>query len=134
MIEQLAGNALCWLMLLVAWFAYQQIFALFSSRKEIAKSGGNKKLHDGEKELEKREMVPAVLVSALPLMGLLGTIAGLQVSFTGMMSLGVDSQVVTGGIADALFTTQLGLTLAIPGWLLLMFVNGAVKRAVAREA
>ncbi len=134
MIEQLAGNALCWLMLLVAWFAYQQIFVLFTSRKEIAQCGGNKKLRDGEKELTKREMVPAVLVSALPLMGLLGTIAGLQVSFTGMMSLGVDSQVVTGGIADALFTTQLGLTLAIPGWLLLMFVNGAVKRAVAREA
>ena len=134
MIEQLAGNALCWLMLLVAWFAYQQIFVLFTTRKEIAQCGGNKKLHDGEKELTKREMVPAVLVSALPLMGLLGTIAGLQVSFTGMMSLGVDSQVVTGGIADALFTTQLGLTLAIPGWLLLMFVNGAVKRAVAREA
>ncbi|CAI3968327.1 MAG: MotA/TolQ/ExbB proton channel family protein [Alteromonas macleodii] len=134
MIEQLAGNALCWLMLLVAWFAYQQIFVLFTTRKEIAQCGGNKKLRDGEKELTKREMVPAVLVSALPLMGLLGTIAGLQVSFTGMMSLGVDSQVVTGGIADALFTTQLGLTLAIPGWLLLMFVNGAVKRAVAREA
>ncbi|KHT53444.1 hypothetical protein RJ43_10350 [Alteromonas macleodii] len=128
MIEQLAGNALCWLMLLVAWFAYQQIFVLFTKRKEIAQ------VRDGEKELTKREMVPAVLVSALPLMGLLGTIAGLQVSFTGMMSLGVDSQVVTGGIADALFTTQLGLTLAIPGWLLLMFVNGAVKRAVAREA
>ncbi len=104
MIEQLAGNALCWLMLLVAWFAY-------TTRKEIAQ------VRDGEKELTKREMVPAVLVSALPLMGLLGTIAGLQVSFTGMMSLGVDSQVVT-----------------IPGWLLLMFVNGAVKRAVAREA
>lgn len=134
MIEQLAGNALCWLMLLVAWFAYQQIFMLFTSRKEIAQCGGNEKQRDGEKELTKREMVPAVLVSALPLMGLLGTIAGLQVSFTGMMSLGVDSQVVTGGIADALFTTQLGLTLAIPGWLLLMFVNGAVKRAVAREA
>jgi biopolymer transport protein ExbB len=115
-------------MLLVAWFAYQQIFVLFTTRKEIAQ------VRDGEKELTKREMVPAVLVSALPLMGLLGTIAGLQVSFTGMMSLGVDSQVVTGGIADALFTTQLGLTLAIPGWLLLMFVNGAVKRAVAREA
>ena len=128
MIEQLAGNALCWLMLLVAWFAYQQIFVLFTTRKEIAQ------VRDGEKELTKREMVPPVLVSALPLMGLLGTIAGLQVSFTGMMSLGVDSQVVTGGIADALFTTQLGLTLAIPGWLLLMFVNGAVKRAVAREA
>ena len=128
MIEQLAGNALCWLMLLVAWFAYQQIFVLFTTRIEIAQ------VRDGEKELTKREMVPAVLVSALPLMGLLGTIAGLQVSFTGMMSLGVDSQVVTGGIADALFTTQLGLTLAIPGWLLLMFVNGAVKRAVAREA
>ncbi len=128
MLDQLAGNALCWLMLVVAWFAYQQIFVLFTTRDDIAR------VHDGEKELIKREMVPAVLVGALPLMGLLGTIAGLQVSFTGMMTLGVDSQVVTGGIADALFTTQLGLTLAIPGWLLLMFVNGAVKRAVAREA
>ncbi|BFT31705.1 hypothetical protein D210916BOD24_28810 [Alteromonas sp. D210916BOD_24] len=134
MIEQLLGNALCWLMLLVAWFAYQQIFVLFTSRKEIAQFRANEKEYSGENELTKREMVPAVLVSALPLMGLLGTIAGLQVSFTGMMSLGVDSQVVTGGIADALFTTQLGLTLAIPGWLLLMFVNGAVKRAIVREA
>jgi len=134
MIEQLAGNALCWLMLLVAWFAYQQIFVLFTSRKNIAQCSDSEKLYDGEKALTKREMVPAVLVSALPLMGLLGTISGLQVSFSCMMSLGVDSQVVTGGIADALFTTQLGLTLAIPGWLLLMFVNGAVKRAIAREA
>ncbi|WP_394222967.1 MotA/TolQ/ExbB proton channel family protein [Alteromonas gracilis] len=134
MIEQLAGNALCWLMLLVAWFAYQQTFVLFTSRNDIAQSRDNEKRYDGEKALTKREMVPAVLINALPLMGLLGTISGLQVSFTSMMSFGVDSQVVTGGIADALFTTQLGLTLAIPGWLLLMFVNGAVKRAVAREA
>ncbi|MBU3023959.1 MotA/TolQ/ExbB proton channel family protein [Aestuariibacter sp. A3R04] len=128
MIEQLTDNTLCWLMLAVAWFAYQQIFVLFTTRKEIAS------VHDGAKELSKREMVPSVLVSALPLMGLLGTISGLQVSFTGMMTLGVDSQVVSGGIADALFTTQLGLTLAIPGWLLMMFINGAVKRTVAREA
>ena len=45
MIEQLVGNALCWLMLLVAWFAYQQIFVLFTTRKEIAQ------VRDGEKEL-----------------------------------------------------------------------------------
>ena len=48
MIEQLVGNALCWLMLLVAWFAYQQIFVLFTTRKEIAQ------VRDGEKELTKR--------------------------------------------------------------------------------
>lgn len=69
------------------------------------------------------EMIPNVLIGALPLMGLLGTISGLQLSFTGMMSQGIDSQVVTKGIADALFTTQLGLVLAIPGWLLMALVK-----------
>lgn len=128
MLEQLTDNTLCWFMLVVAWFAYQQIFTLFSTRQQIAG------VPDSEKEHTKREMLPPVLVGALPLMGLLGTISGLQVSFSGMMTQGVDSQVVTGGIADALFTTQLGLVLAVPGWLMLMGASSAVKRTIAREA
>lgn len=70
------------------------------------------------------ETFPALL-SALPLLGLLGTIVGLLETFR-FMSFGRDmalQELISNGIADALFTTQLGLLLVVPGWLLLMKLN-----------
>lgn len=110
MISQLIETPLCWVMVVTAWFTYQSIFiSLGKQRRDSIDT----------QDSASNEMIPNVLVGALPLMGLLGTISGLQLSFTGMMSQGIDSQLVTKGIADALFTTQLGLVLAIPGWLLM---------------
>ncbi len=61
-----------------------------------------------------------VLLSALPLLGLFGTIAGLLTTFRSMAaSGGFDEQtLLSGGIADALITTQLGLVMVVPGWVL----------------
>jgi biopolymer transport protein ExbB len=60
------------------------------------------------------------MLAALPLLGLLGTIAGLLVTFKGMASGQLDQQeLLTTGIADALMTTQLGLLMVVPGWMLL---------------
>ena len=110
MISQLIETPLCWVMVVTAWFTYQSIFiSLGKQRRDRMDT----------QDSASNEMIPNVLIGALPLMGLLGTISGLQLSFTGMMSQGIDSQLVTKGIADALFTTQLGLVLAIPGWLLM---------------
>lgn len=125
MISQLTSNWICWLMVMIALAAYQQIFVLFLQRKEEPSTPA---------QHEQRKILPDVLVASLPLMGLFGTIVGLQASFTGMMSQGVDSQVVSGGIADALLTTQLGLILAIPGWLAMLTVNSAIERAQLTEA
>ncbi|MCB4437689.1 MotA/TolQ/ExbB proton channel family protein [Alteromonas sp. McT4-15] len=114
MISQLIETPLCWVMVVTAWFTYQSIFiSLGKQRRDRMDT----------QDSASNEMIPNVLIGALPLMGLLGTISGLQLSFTGMMSQGIDSQVVTKGIADALFTTQLGLVLAIPGWLLMALVK-----------
>ncbi|OFC69831.1 MotA/TolQ/ExbB proton channel family protein [Alteromonas confluentis] len=117
MMELFTGNPLCWAMVAVGWFAFQQIWMLYLTRfdKDVQKKDSNPL------------MTPSVLVGALPLMGLLGTIMGLQGSFTGMMTDGADSQIVSAGIADALFTTQLGLVMAIPGWLCLSFVKGHLQ-------
>lgn len=65
------------------------------------------------------------MLAALPLLGLLGTITGLTATF---ISMAVDGglalqQLVTGGIGDALFTTQLGLVLVVPGLLLVGLLN-----------
>lgn len=120
-------NTLCWIMLVVAWFAYQQIFSLYSLRHDF-------KVLSDDNAIKEKQMLPKVLINALPLMGLLGTITGLQMSFVGMMTAGVDSQVVTGGIADALLTTQVGLVLALPGWLSLAFVNSALIKSRLMES
>lgn len=63
----------------------------------------------------------AVLVGVCPLMGLLGTVAGMTSTFEGIARPGAGnlSQDVAGGISEALVTTQAGLLVAIPGMILL---------------
>ncbi len=65
------------------------------------------------------------MLAALPLLGLLGTITGLTSTFSRMSVDGglALQELITGGIADALFTTQLGLVLVVPGLLLVGLLN-----------
>ena len=62
------------------------------------------------------------------MLGLFGTIVGLLECFIGMASDGVSSELVSGGIGDALLTTQLGITCAIPAWLLHAYVKACWQR------
>ena len=68
-----------------------------------------------------------ILIGALPLLGLLGTIAGLLECFAGIANTGASNELVSSGIAKALLTTQLGLLCAIPGWLLQSWVHSKIK-------
>ncbi len=63
----------------------------------------------------------AILVGTAPLMGLLGTVAGMLATFQGLsVSFGGNTiDLVAGGISEALITTQTGLIIAIPAYLLL---------------
>lgn len=57
----------------------------------------------------------AVLAAIAPLMGLLGTVGGIIETFTAITSQGAtNSDLLSGGIAEALLTTKLGLLVAIP--------------------
>jgi biopolymer transport protein ExbB len=57
------------------------------------------------------------LVAIAPLLGLLGTVAGMIETFEslGDMTMFSQSGGIASGIATALFTTQLGLVVAVPG-------------------
>lgn len=72
-----------------------------------------------------RSLVTAIVVSA-PLMGLLGTVTGMIETFDSLadMSLFSQSGGIAGGISQALFTTQMGLAVAIPG----LVVKGLLDR------
>ena len=81
-----------------------------------------------------RKLLP-ILLSALPLLGLLGTIAGLLSTFKSMsVSGGLDQQsLLSSGIADALITTQLGLVMVIPGLLLFSWLKSLYRQSLRKE-
>jgi len=75
--------------------------------------------------VDRRRLMLSVLVSAAPLTGLLGTVMGMLETFKGLAISGGGETVglVAGGISQALITTQLGLIIAIPGYLILSSIE-----------
>lgn len=69
--------------------------------------------------LHKGLTVITVIATIAPLLGLLGTVSGMITTFNMMAMFGTsDPQVVSGGIGQALITTELGLVVAIPSLIL----------------
>ncbi len=65
--------------------------------------------------IDRFSVVLATIIAAAPLLGILGTVTGIIQSFDllGQASTVNDPAVVAGGIAEALYTTAFGLTVAL---------------------
>ncbi len=72
---------------------------------------------DLEAQLARHAILVRSIVAVAPLMGLLGTVVGMIETFDslGDMALFTQTGGIAGGISQALFTTQVGLAIAIPG-------------------
>lgn len=81
------------------------------------------------RRLERYQIIAKSLVVVAPLLGLLGTVAGMIETFDSLaeMALFRQSGGIAGGISKALFTTQLGLAVAIPGYFLLAVLQRRQK-------
>ncbi|NTS76679.1 MotA/TolQ/ExbB proton channel family protein [Catenovulum sp. SM1970] len=116
----LLNNLVIWAILAVAFFCYAKLLdlCLFSGRNQ----------QWSQRCIYWQSALKSML-SSLPLLGLLGTISGLLSTFFQMsVNNGFDMQeVISGGIAEAMFTTQLGLVLTVPGLLLLTWLTSAHK-------
>lgn len=76
-------------------------------------------LQDNRQGLERWISAIAITAAVSPLLGLLGTVSGMIETFKMMTLFGSgDPEVVSGGIAQALVTTELGLVVAIPALIL----------------
>lgn len=71
-----------------------------------------------------------VLITAAPLTGLLGTVAGMLVTFAGLATPGNAEPIdkISNGISQALVTTQAGLVISIPA----AFLLGLLSHQVAQ--
>ncbi len=78
--------------------------------------------------LEKRLEWIDTVITAAPLMGLLGTITGMMSSFAVLSERGVnDPNAITGGVAEALIATATGLVIALVSLVAYNFLTTRMK-------
>jgi len=71
------------------------------------------------------------MITVAPLLGILGTVIGIILSFDMLAGGGIENpQIVTGGIAQALITTAAGLTIAILAVIPFNYFNVKVEQAI----
>ena len=82
-------------------------------------------------KLEKRLEILDTIITAAPLMGLLGTITGMMSSFQVLSTKGVNEpNAITGGVAEALIATATGLIIALVCLLAYNYFNSLVRQYV----
>ncbi|MDC0088081.1 MotA/TolQ/ExbB proton channel family protein [Akkermansiaceae bacterium] len=81
--------------------------------------------------VERRLPMIGVLAAAAPLAGLLGTVSGMLVTFSGLASASKTQPIdnISVGISEALITTQAGLLIAIPAAFLLAILKSHTQTA-----
>ncbi len=105
-------------------------------QKEISRSGLeviernlDRRISSETMKLEKNLGLLATAASVSPFLGLLGTVWGLLVSFQEMTEYNsARLSVVAPGIAEALVTTVVGLTVAIPSLVMYNYMAGSIKK------
>jgi biopolymer transport protein ExbB len=81
--------------------------------------------------LEKRIDVIDTVITAAPLMGLLGTITGMMASFRVLSEKGVNEpNAITGGVAEALIATATGLVIALVCLVAYNYFSARVKNFI----
>lgn len=118
-------NPVVWSILVLGFVCYQLL-----SYYIIRAYSGNYQLKDAS-WITSTE----IFIGALPLLGLLGTISGLLDTFQAM-SQGAEldqASALSQGIADALWTTQLGLVVAIPAWLMLGHIKHLLVKQIVKQ-
>lgn len=81
---------------------------------------------------ERRLPLLGVIVTASPLLGLLGTVTGMVTTFTLITVFGTgDAEKLSSGISEALVTTELGLMVAIPTLVIHGYLGHRVRKQLA---
>lgn len=110
-------------MIRALWQSSQQGIADLT---RVAKRVGSEELQ----RMEQRFRILGMIGNTAPLIGLLGTITGLIKAFMVIEQAGgkVDAQALAGGIWEAMITTGVGLSVAIPILFLLHALEGMAER------
>lgn len=100
---------------------------------ELLESHVTATISSQNKALEKNLFILSTIVTLAPFMGLLGTVWGILVTFSGLHSgggIGSNTSIL-GGISTALATTVLGLVIAIPALVAYNYLKNHLRHYTA---
>ncbi|MCB1601785.1 MAG: MotA/TolQ/ExbB proton channel family protein [Lysobacterales bacterium] len=99
--------------------AVNQGVALWAEHKPYLRERLDEAFGHYQSEIKRYSLVVSTIVAIAPLLGLLGTVIGMIETFNSLGDMTLFSQTggIAGGIATALFTTQMGLVVAVPGYI-----------------
>ncbi len=85
------------------------------------------------KRLEKRLFILSTIVTLAPFLGLLGTVWGILITFSGLHAGGTagSNAAILGGLSTALSTTVLGLVIAIPALIAFNTLKTSLKNVTS---
>ena len=90
------------------------------------------KMLEAQPKVERFLSVIAVTAAVAPLLGLLGTVTGMINTFKMITLFGTgDASSLSGGISEALITTELGLVVAIPSLVAHAMLNRKAQSIMA---
>ena len=112
---QQGGMYLC-ILLVIAWVIYSQLIHLWRLYRSSSAS-----------EITAEQISTLkIWISSAPLIGLLGTVSGMQITFKNLSSVNM-TDVMSSGISQALLTTEVGLLIAIPALTALTSIQQLIK-------
>ncbi|NWK54847.1 MotA/TolQ/ExbB proton channel family protein [Verrucomicrobiaceae bacterium N1E253] len=147
------GGAVLWGLLLLGVGLYSMLaatwFGLWQVKKEVRVELFTRQEGEGNRSLvrkfaifeldrlawvERRLPFIGVLAGAAPLAGLLGTVSGMLVTFSGLATASEAQPIdrISVGISEALITTQAGLLIAIPAAFLLALLRSQTQSTHAQ--
>ncbi len=120
-IDYIIISILVFMSFLVVWFSIERVLFYL---KVDPKKYVSKNLF--EEDFTKNLTILYIIYTNAPYIGLLGTVAGIMITFYDMgMSGGIDTKSITIGLSLALKATALGLIVAIPT---LIIYNGFIRK------
>jgi len=126
----IAGVSLtAWYVAITAWIRARSLVKMLAHK---AAFGHRDKLFIDANilELERKLRALATMAAALPLLGLLGTVLGMLITFEVIEGYGTGQPpLLAGGIRRALLTTQSGLWTALPILLMHEMISGQTRKA-----
>lgn len=122
-------SLIAWFVAVNAWLRARHLVNILAGK---VSSGPMPKLYIEERllELDRKLRILATMATALPLLGLLGTVLGMLITFEVIEGYGTGQpSLLASGIRRALLTTQLGLWTALPILLMHEMINGQTRKA-----
>ena len=114
---------------------FRLLLGLRRSRRRL-RQGGDPHLRDTLPEWFRHQRIAlAAMISAAPLLGLLGTVSGMAKTFEGLAARAGERSMegLAQGISEVLVATESGLLVALPALALVYLAHREVQRLVAQQ-